>query len=443
MVGFALAPLVTRVGLLGLAVWPTLTVLTRVQNLRRSRSTEGRHMTRLSRRQVVQGALLTAALVATGCAAGKKSGGTDAGGAQAAAAARSAPKAEAAPLRILILGGTAFLGPELVEAAQARGHQLTLFNRGKTRPGLFASEKDIEQLQGDRDPQKAPGLAALEGKQWDAVIDTSGYVPRIVGASAKLLAPHVKHYVFISPLSVYANRDKPGVDESAPLATLPDETSEDVPAHYGALKALSEKAAEAAMPGRVTVIRPGLIVGPGDPTGRFTYWPLRMKRGGEVLAPGSGEDPAQVIDVRDLAKWTLDMVEQRAMGTFNAVGPAQPLSMRAMLEQVKQGVPGDARLTWVPAAFLEKQNVSPWQDMPVWIPVERELLGTNKVSSQRAIARGLTFRPIADTARDTVAWFEGLPPELQQKFSSRAGLKPEREAEVLEAWHTEQQKAKR
>ena len=333
-------------------------------------------MTRLSRRQVMQGALLAGALVAAGCAAGKKAGSADAG---STAAAQAAPKAEAkaAPLRILILGGTGFLGPELVEAAQARGHHLTLFNRGKTRPGLFAKDETIEKLQGDRDPQKAPGLAALEGKQWDAVIDTSGYVPRIVGASAKLLAPNVKQYVFISTISVYADLSTVNRDESGRLETTPDETSEDVPKYYGALKALSEKAAEAAMPGRVTVIRPGLIVGPGDPTGRFTYWPLRLNRGGEVMAPGTGEDPVQLIDARDLAKWTIHMIEQKQVGTFNAVGPAQKMTMRQMLEGVKQGVPSDARFTWVPAAFLEKQNVSPWQDMPVWIPAEGETLGAS------------------------------------------------------------------
>jgi 2'-hydroxyisoflavone reductase len=384
-------------------------------------------------------------LVVAGCTAGKKAEqGVDAGGAARAQAAAPAPKEEEKkPMRILILGGTGFLGPELVEAAQARGHHLTLFNRGKTRPGLFAKDETIEKLQGDRDPQKAPGLQALEQGSWDAVIDTSGYVPRIVGASAKLLAPRVKQYVFISSISVYGDMSKPNPDESAPLATMPDETSEEVMQHYGALKALSEKAAEAAMPCRVLVIRPGLIVGPGDPTGRFTYWPLRVKKGGEVLAPGTGEDPVQLIDARDLAKWTIHMVEQQEMGIYNATGPAGRLTMRELLEGVKQGVPGDARLTWVPAAFLEKHEVSPWQDMPVWVPHEGDSMGMGTVVTAKAQAKGLTFRPVADTARDTVAWFEALPPDLQQKFSSRAGLKPEREAEVLKAWHAEQQKARR
>ena len=391
-----------------------------------------------SRRQVVGGAGLLGLLVVAGCTSGRKAeNGADAGGAEArTAAAAPAPKEEKKPLRILILGGTGFLGPELVEAAQERGHHLTLFNRGKTRPGLFAKDETIEKLQGDRDPKNAPGLQALEQGSWDAVIDTSGYVPRVVGASAKLLAPRVKQYVFISTISVYADLSKPNGDESLPLATMPDETSEDVPQFYGALKALSEKAAEEAMPGKVLVIRPGLIVGPGDPTGRFTYWPLRVKRGGEVLAPGTGEDPAQIIDARDLAKWTIHMVEQQEMGIYNAVG--SPMPMRELLAGVKQGVPSDARFTWVPAAFLEKQKVAPWQDMPVWIPAEGDMLGAGTISSKKAQAKGLTFRPVADTARDTVTWFEGLTPELQQKFSSRAGLKPEREQEVLEAWHAQQ-----
>jgi 2'-hydroxyisoflavone reductase len=398
----------------------------------------------LSRRQVVRGAGLLGMLVVAGCTAGKKAEqGVDAGASAQAKAAAPAPKEEKKPMRILILGGTGFLGPELVEAAQARGHHLTLFNRGKTRPGLFAKDETIEKLQGDRDPNKAPGLQALEQGSWDAVIDTSGYVPRIVGASAKLLAPRVKQYVFISSISVYGDMSKPNPDESAPLATMPDETSEEVMQHYGALKALSEKAAEAAMPGRVLVIRPGLIVGPGDPTGRFTYWPLRVKKGGEVLAPGTGEDPVQLIDARDLAKWTVHMVEQQEMGIYNATGPAGRLTMRELLEGVKQGVPSDARFTWVPAAFLEKQKVSPWQDMPVWVPHEGDSMGMGTVVTAKAQAKGLTFRPVADTARDTVAWFETLPPDLQQKFSSRAGLKPEREQEVLKAWHAEQKKAKR
>jgi 2'-hydroxyisoflavone reductase len=332
--------------------------------------------------------------------------------------------------KILILGGTGFLGPALVDLARPRGHTLTLFNRGKTRPGLF---QDVETLLGDRDGN----LKALEGRKWDAVIDTSGYVPRVVRASAELLAPNVEHYVFISTISVYADMSRYGIDEDSPLATVQDEKTEDVSQHYGALKALSEKAAEAAMPGRVATVRPGLIVGPGDPTDRFSYWPVRVARGGEVLAPGDGEDPVQFIDVRDLAAFILGLVERRDVGTLNATGPAEPLSMRAMLEACKAANGGDARFTWVESDWLvEQQKVMPWSHMPVWIPRSGEAKGMGRVSNARALKLGLTFRPTVDTARDTLGWFKTLPPERQAKM--RAGVTPEREREVLAAWHQRQ-----
>ncbi len=224
-------------------------------------------------------------------------------------------------LKILVLGGTGFLGPHLVEAMQKRGHTPTLFNRGKTRPTLFP---DVEKLRGDRDG----GLAVLEGRRWDAVIDTSGYVPRIVRASAELLAPNVRQYVFVSSISVYTETTSPGVDESHKVATMPDPTSEVVMEFYGALKALCEQAAEAALPDRTTVIRPGLIVGPGDPTDRFSYWPVRVAQGGEVLAPGEPSDPVQVIDVRDLADFILTTLERGHVGVHNVNGPAEPLGYR-------------------------------------------------------------------------------------------------------------------
>jgi 2'-hydroxyisoflavone reductase len=361
----------------------------------------------------MQGALAAGSLWAVGCASTKSGEGE-----------------RAKPKRILILGGTGFLGPQLVEVARARGHSVTLFNRGKTRPGLFP---DVEKLQGDRDPNRDEGLKALQGRQWDAVIDTSGYVPRIVKASAELLAPNVGHYVFVSSISVYEDMSKPGLDESAPVATMPDETSEAVREHYGALKALCEKAAEAAMPGRVTNIRPGLIVGPDDPTDRFTYWPVRVERGGEVLAPGDGSDPTQFIDARDLAAWMILAVERRHLGVYNATGPSQPLPMRGLLEACQKAGGNKATLTWVDTAFLEKQNVAPWGDMPVWIPSTGE--GRRGVSNAKAVALGMTFRPVEETVRDTLAWWKAQPPERQAKL--RAGLSAEREREVLAAWHKE------
>jgi 2'-hydroxyisoflavone reductase len=375
----------------------------------------------------LQGAAALGSLWAAGCASTttKKEGSE--------AAKVSAPKGGGK--RILILGGTGFLGPQLVEAARARGHTVTLFNRGKTRPHLFP---DVEKLQGDRDPKNGEGLKALEGRSWDAVVDTSGYVPRVVRASAELLAPNVGHYVFISTISVYKELPRPGMDEDAPLATVDDPTNENVREHYGALKALCEKAAEAAFPGRTTNIRPGLIVGPDDPTQRFSYWPVRVAQGGEVLAPGSGSDPVQFIDVRDLAEWTILTLENRDVGTFNATGPARPLTMKELLEACKQASQSNATFTWADAAFLEKHNVRAWMDMPVWVTPGGEMAGMSAVSNARAVARGLKFRPAVDTARDTLTWFNGLPPERQAELRKRAGLPPEREREVLAAWHQQQ-----
>jgi 2'-hydroxyisoflavone reductase len=336
--------------------------------------------------------------------------------------------------RILILGGTGFLGPAIVEAARPRGHVLTLFNRGKTRPDLFP---DVEKLRGDRDGK----LDALRGRSWDAVVDTSGYVPRIVRMSAELLAPSVSQYVFISSISVYRDDLPPGSDEGAPLATLPDPASEEVKEHYGALKARCERAAEEVMPGRTTVVRPGLIIGPGDPTDRFTYWPARIARGGDVLAPGDGKDSAQVIDVRDLAAWLVSIVEKGDPGTYNAVGPKEPMTMKGMLEGVREGVGSTANLVWIPWPFLKERDVQPWTEMPAWIPAGEEGAGIAAVSNARAIGKGLVFRPVAETARDTLAWWKTQPEERRAKV--RAGLAAEKEKAVLAAWKDEQGGARR
>jgi 2'-hydroxyisoflavone reductase len=359
-----------------------------------------------------------------------------------ATAAGASEKLEAAkppaPLKLLILGGTGFLGPQLVDAARAHGHSVTLFNRGKTRPGLFGPE--IEQLQGDRDGK----LQALEGRKWDAVIDTSGYVPRIVKASAELLAPNVGHYVFISTISVYAQDLTGHIDETSRLEQLADPTTEEVRKFYGGLKALCEQAAETAMPGRVTNIRPGLIVGPDDPTDRFTYWPVRADRGGEILAPGDGKDPVQYVDVRDLAAWTIEVVERKVFGVFNALGFDTPVTTAEMIESCRQVTSTSSTVTWVPTAFLEEQKVSPWSDMPVWIPRE----GGGIYGNARAREQGLKFRPLTETAKDTLSWWKSLPPaappgEKEHPFNrtarARAGLSPEREREVLAAWAAKQQ----
>ncbi|HZA14224.1 MAG TPA: NAD-dependent epimerase/dehydratase family protein [Myxococcaceae bacterium] len=348
------------------------------------------------------------------------------------------------PKSLLILGGTGFLGPQLVEAARGRGHRLTLFNRGKTRPELFAGAANIEMLQGDRDGK----LGALEGRKWDAVIDTSGYFPRVVKMSAELLAPNVRQYVFISTISVYADLSadvsKAGIDESARLARIDDPTIEKVtPQSYGALKALCEQAAEASLPGRATILRPGLIVGPEDPTDRFTYWPARIDRGGEVLAPGDGIDPIQFIDARDLAAWTIELIDRGVTGTFNALGPSGVFPVKDLLAACVSVNPGKATLTWIPTAFLEQQKVSPWSDMPVWIPRGDSPPTAVPVRNDRALGQGLKFRPVEVTVRDTLAWWKSLPApapagEKEHPFKRtarlRAGISPEREAEVLTTW---------
>lgn len=327
-------------------------------------------------------------------------------------------------MKLLILGGTIFAGKHLVEAALERGHEVTLFNRGQHGADLFP---ELEKLRGNRDGD----LEALKGRRWDAVIDPSGYVPRLVGDSARLLADAVDHYTFISTISVYASFEQHGQDENAPVGKLEDETVETVSGQtYGPLKALCEQAAEAAMPGRVLTVRPGLIVGPDDPTDRFTYWPVRISRGGEVLAPGKPEAPSQIIDVRDLAAFTLDMMERKAVGIYNATGPADFRSFGEVIETCRDTSGSDARFTWVSDQFLLEQKVAPWTGLPLWIPAGGSD-GIETIDCSKAIAAGLTFRPLADTVRDTIAWDATRPADRQW----RAGITPEREAELLALWH--------
>ena len=342
----------------------------------------------------------------------------------------------AKPLRILILGGTGFTGPFQVRYAVERGHKVTVFNRGKTHPGEVP--KEVEQLIGDRNGQ----LDALKNGKWDVVIDNPTSAPVWVRDAAQILKGNVDRYVFISTISVYADTSKPGTDESAPLAKYngPDamkESRESIIASqyqlYGPLKALSEQEAEKWFPKKTLIIRPGLIVGPRDETDRFTYWPVRIDRGGEVLAPGDPGDPVQFIDGRDLAEWVIRMVEQGATGIYNATGPDKALGVGAMLEGIKSANKSKANFTWVTTDFLEAQKVAPWSDMPVWVPPRGEEGGMGRISIQRALGKGLTFRPLAETARDTLTWFKSQPPERQAKL--KAGLTAEREAEVLAAWH--------
>ena len=341
------------------------------------------------------------------------------------------------PLKILILGGTGFTGPFQVKYALSRGHQVTVFNRGRTHPGELP--KEAEQLIGDRNGQ----LEALKGRKWDVCIDIPTTLPVWVRDAARILQGNVDRYVFVSTISVYADVSKPHSDESAPLlpykgADAMKETQETFRANvgglYGPLKALSEAEAEKWFPGKTLVVRPGLIVGPGDESDRFTYWPVRVEKGGEVLAPGKPSDPVQFIDARDLAEWIIRMAEKGTVGTFNATGPKERLGIGAMLDGIKKATKSNATFTWVDADFLAEQKVRPWGDMPVWIPPRGEDGGgLTSVSIQKALAQGLTFRSLADTTQATLEWFKKQPADRQAKM--RAGITAEREAQVLAAWH--------
>jgi 2'-hydroxyisoflavone reductase len=324
---------------------------------------------------------------------------------------------------LLVLGGTRFLGRHLAEAALGAGHRVTLFHRGRTGADLFPG---AEHVQGDRDG----GLGALAGRRWDAVMDTSGYVPRLVRDSARALAGAAGHYTFVSSISAYAAPIASGSDEDAPLATLADPATETVSGgSYGGLKAACEREVNAAFGDRALIVRPGLIVGPHDSTDRFPYWPRRLARGGDVLAPGTPALPVQVIDARDLAAWMLAMAGRRGAGVCNAVGPATQLTMGECLERVRVAVGSDARLVWVDEPFLLARGVEPWMELPLWVTGED--IGHSEVNAARARALGLSFRPLEETARDTLAWDLARPEEAR---AASPALKPGREAELLAAW---------
>ena len=351
----------------------------------------------------------------------------------------------AAPLNILILGGTGFTGPEQVEYAIARGHRVTLFNRGKTRPGLFKG-KVAEELIGDLNSD----TSALKGKQFDVVIDNPTTLPFWVKNAAQYLKGNVKHYIFISTTSVYRDQSEIGINENSPTVPMPaglDPYQPDQrntaqlaasanPANYGAFKARAEQEVQMQYPGINTVIRPCLIVGPLDRTDRFAYWPARIDKGGEVLAPDKPDDPCQFIDSRDLAEWTIRMAEMRELGTFNAIGPAKPMTIAEMLYGVKAVTTAGAQFTWVPWEFLQQQKVRPWRDMTVWQPPYGRTAGYQRRDASKAIAKGLTFRPVAVTAKDTLDWHKTRP-EAEQIATLNGeinGLSMAREAEVLAAW---------
>lgn len=324
-------------------------------------------------------------------------------------------------MRILVLGGTVFVGRHLTELACAAGHEVVHFNRGRTAPGLFPG---VETVAGDR----ARDLGRLAGRRFDAVVDTSGYEPDVVRAGLDVLRGAAEAYAFVSSVSVYGDVSVAGIDESAPVATIPgDELATATrQTRYGELKALCEREVEGAFPGRSLVARPGLIVGPHDPTGRFSYWPHRLADGGEVLAPGSPDAATQVVDVRDLAGWILRSLEGGRTGVFNVVGPAERLSLGGLLETCRRVADSSATLTWVDESFLLAEGVQPWTELPLWLPSAWEDdAGFAEIDGSKALAGGLSLRPLEDTVAATLAdtgWARGT------------SLLPEREAALLRAW---------
>jgi 2'-hydroxyisoflavone reductase len=327
-------------------------------------------------------------------------------------------------VRLLVLGGTKFLGRAAVESALERGHEVTLFNRGETNPELFPQ---AEGLRGDRDGD----LSALEGREWDAVIDPSGFVPRVLRASAELLRDAVDHYVFVSSISVYREPYVPDFDEDAPVFEVEPRT-EEVLEEYAELKAACERLLTEVLPGSHASVRAGLIVGPHDPTGRFTYWPTRVAQGGDVLAPAPPERRVQFVDARDLGEWLVHIAEERISGTFNAVRPAEPFG--DLLEVCREVSGSDARFVWVDESFLLEREVGQWMELPLWLADAEAAFIQADVS--RAVTAGLRFRPVAETVADTLAWARetGAPLVAETDRLGAAGMQPGREAELLGAW---------
>ena len=337
-----------------------------------------------------------------------------------------------APKRLLILGGTGFIGPDTVRNAVERGHEVTIFTRGRTQADI----PDVEQLVGDREGD----LDALRGRSWDVVLDNNARDYRWVKLTTELLKDATEQYLFVSSVSAYAIENQgndyvenpytgPPIDVNIPLVARPADFQEGQEAPYGLTKAISEGLCEQAFPGRATIVRPGFIVGPGDQSDRFTYWPARIHRGGEVLSPGDGSDRVQVIDVRDLTEFMVRLAENGTSGTFNGVGPGSPLSMAGMLYGIRAVTSSEVTFTWVPVSFLRANRVRGYSDMPIWIPGDP----AGAVDNSRAREAGLTFRPLAVTAKDTLDWHLARPAAEQAEL--RIGIKPDREREVLASWH--------
>ena len=344
------------------------------------------------------------------------------------------------PLKVLILGGTGQTGPHLVNELIGHGHTVTLSNRGTRSAEMFPS---LECIVADRDLAKPEGLDALKaeinkGRVWDICIDIWPHIPKVVETTATLLKDNVGHFMYVSSLSAYADNSQLDMDETAAVSEAADaDNTEFTMALFGPFKAECENRVRSIYPNNHTIYRPGLIVGPRDFSFRGGYWPVRVRRGGEVLAPGSGFDRIQLIDARDLTRFQVKCMEQGVGGTFNVIGPhpKTPLTILGLLENCKNVSGSDARFIWADNDFLAEQGVGPWMNMPCWIPAEGQYAGFGSRSNAKALAAGLYFRSVADTVRDTLSWYDGLNEEQQGKISSRAGLPADREAEVLAAWH--------
>ena len=365
---------------------------------------------KFKRREVLKAGLAGAALASTGVGVASES------------------------LNVLILGGTGFIGPHMVREAQRRGHTLTLFNRGRTNSDLFP---DVEKIKGDRNGDHSE----IAGRKWDVVIDNSGYIPRHVETAARVLSPNVDHYVFISTISVYASFAEPN-HEGSPLAQLDDETVEQVTGEtYGGLKVLCEKRAATEMGDeRLTVLRPTYICGPGDHTDRFSYWPIRTARGGEMIWPGGPEYPTQIIDVRDLAQFTFDAVEQRVSGTYNMVNPPGSYTMGDLLRDSVSASGADVAPIWVDEDFIEmarnEYTVSNRGMFPVWHGLSGEYAAVSSISDERAKAAGLVARPVSETIAALLSWWKTLPEERQADL--RSGIPADIEAELITRWRAQQ-----
>ena len=353
-----------------------------------------------------------------------------AGAALAAHAALSGPAlSKSEPKTLLVLGGTGFIGPHMTKEALRLGWKVTHFNRGKRDPDGI---EGVETIIGDRNGQ----LDGLKGRKWDVMIDNSGYVPKFVKASSDLLAPSVGHCVYVSSISAYADFKK-GNDDNAPTGKLADPNIEEVTGEtYGPMKELCEQYVRDAFKDRAAIVRPGYIVGPLDPTDRFTYWPVRASRGGEMLAPGTPRDPVQVIDVRDLTEWMIHLADKREKGNFNAVTPPGKMTIGDIIEaSQKESAQAGTKVTWVSEDFLAKTWKPDDLDLPPWAPTKGDFAGASLTGIANAARTGLKYRPLQETVHDTLAWFKTLPADRQAKL--KAGIDPKKEAETLAAWHAQ------